>query len=184
MPCHWQNVPGWGLVHFNMAKTPRRKCAHCACPDAKALCDWPVVKPTRFGSVEDLLDDDVLVQPHGWRARILSITLGPPAQRFSWQQGWYLRVLLLNRGGNTPPVEGRIELPFVVDSWLMTRLRVERAGTCDKPCCFRCRRSPAPNVDYCKDHWHLQAGEDLRIATGDRARLLERRAREQRSWFE
>src|SRR3569623_17285 len=159
MACHWENVPGVGLVHFNMAKPRRRRCAHCDCPDAKALCDWPMVKPVRFTSVTELNIDDVVCQSYGWRARILSITLGPPAQRFSYQSGWYTRVLILDRGHHIGLPAARMELPVVMDTWALARLRVERPGTCDKPCCYRCRRNVAPNVDYCMDHWHLQGGD-------------------------
>jgi hypothetical protein len=75
MACHWAwmtNPDGsrW-WVHFNIRTPRRRKCAHCGCPDAKALCDWKI-------------------------------------------------------GGGK---------------------------TCDKPCCFKCRRHVDTNVDYCMDHW-------------------------------
>lgn len=42
--------------------------------------------------------------------------------------------------------------------------------TCDKPCCYRCRRSPDTNVHYCLDHWSAEA------RTPEPARVEPRRA--------
>jgi hypothetical protein len=93
MGCHWikiKNADGTETtMHINMATPRKRRCAHCGCPDAKALCDWPV-KPAH-----------------------------------------------VDANGNTVP-----------------------AKTCDKPCCFRCRRHVAENVDYCKDHWGEGSRQD------------------------
>jgi hypothetical protein len=151
VPCHWQNVPGFGMVHFNIAAPRKRRCAHCDCRDAKALCDWPMDKLTKFDSPGDLAAGDFLGTGEGWRARILAIDGPGPAH------GYYIvRVAVLNlHGGNktTPPFESEIAL----SSNFARRLLVERPGTCDKPCCSACRRHVGPDRDYCRDHWDLQA---------------------------
>jgi hypothetical protein len=155
MACHWHKLPDGSVMHFNMATLRKRRCAHCDCRDAKALCDWPMVVAKRIKSIDDLNVDDVITQSHGWRARILSITLGPPAERFSCRSGWYMRLAVLNTGLNITSVRW-LEIAFTFDLWAIERLRVERPGTCDKPCCFRCRRHIGPDRDYCMDHWDLQ----------------------------
>jgi hypothetical protein len=155
MPCHWQNMPGLGLVHFNIATPRKRRCAHCDCPDAKALCDWPMAVSKRVESIDELNVDDVITQSHGWRARVLSITLGPPAERFSCWSGWYMRVAVLNTGLNIMPVRN-LEISVTFDPQAIGHFRVERPGTCDKPCCFRCRRHVGPDRDYCMDHWNQE----------------------------
>lgn len=46
MPCHWIKFRDKDGVehtaHVKMAAPRRRKCAFCDCPDAKALCDYPM----------------------------------------------------------------------------------------------------------------------------------------------
>ena len=145
MPCHWENVPGLGWVHMNVAAPRKRKCAHCGCPDAKTLCDWPMDRPVRFYRIEDLSIGDVIVQRHGWRGRIAAIEL--PAT---------VRAEVITRGDRAQPLLHRVESMFALDEWLIARLRVERPGTCDKPCCFRCRRHVGPDRDYCLDHWNRE----------------------------
>jgi hypothetical protein len=80
MACYWTKFKDRDgvehMVHLNVSAPRRKRCAFCTCPDAKALCDYPVV-----------------------------------------------------RNG--------------------------KAGTCDKPCCFRHRRHVGDNRDHCMDHWDL-----------------------------
>jgi hypothetical protein len=153
---HWQNVPGLGMVHFNMATPRKRRCAHCDCPDAKALCDWPMVVAKRIKSIDEINVDDVITQSHGWRARILSILVGPAPGIWQTQSGYCVRALVLQRAEGIQ-LPRPLESGFMLDQWMIERLRVERPGTCDKPCCFRCRRHVDTDRDYCRDHWELQS---------------------------
>jgi hypothetical protein len=45
MACHVDNVPGFGRIIWCGPGPKKRRCAFCDCADAKALCDWEMVKP-------------------------------------------------------------------------------------------------------------------------------------------
>jgi hypothetical protein len=156
MPCHWHKLPDGSMVHINMAAPRKRHCAFCDCPDAKALCDWPMVKGVAF-KIEELNPGDILVQPTlpGWRARLLEATVIDGQYAVCAE----VRVTLITQtplfsGLKKPPFDIRFTLPTVS---FAKYYRVERPGTCDKPCCFRCRRHVGPDRDYCMDHWDAQA---------------------------
>lgn len=155
MPCHWQNVPGVGMVHFNLATPRKLRCAFCNCPDAKALCDWPMMKPVPvdFKSIDELKIGDCLSNASGsWRAKILSISVGPPADKYS-PPGYVACISVIQTVGTVAHALRTVTLGPAT----MGRAFVERPGTCDKPCCFRCRRHVDTDRDYCRDHWDLQA---------------------------
>jgi hypothetical protein len=139
MACHWikfRDADGVEHVaHVNMAKPRRRKCAYCDCPDAKALCDWKMIKPVRFSKWNSINVGDTLVYASGLRVRILSID-GAPG---------YL-ILRAQASARAP------EYVFNGYDGNVDMFRVERPGTCDKPICYRCRRHVGPNRDYCLTH--------------------------------
>lgn len=140
MACHWQDVPGVGMVHFNIARPRKRRCAHCDCPDAKALCDWPVIKLARF-KVNELAVEDIVASPAGtWRARIDSLEFIPQEGEIKFH------ATVIATGAKTA---------FALFPANVHLMRVERPDTCNKPCCFRCRRHVGPDKDYCRDHWDL-----------------------------
>jgi hypothetical protein len=131
---------------------------------------WPMMKPARF-KIDQLVVGDVVVQNEAgrWRAQIDRLDIVPAEGEVKiW----------------ATIIESGLHTAFAIWPTNLHLFRVERKGTCDKPCCYRCRRNVATDVDYCMDHWDLQAGDDTRVAAGDRARVLERRAQEQRSLFE
>jgi hypothetical protein len=145
----------------------RRRCAHCG-GDAAALCDWPLMKPVPI--LKKLLEADfregilgageVLVNKEGWRGEIRAISglahyLGSRAPFFEVA----LRVLTTTSRRYKPPFNSRFDLTLTSTAFY----RVERKRTCDKPCCYRCRRHVSTNVDYCRDHWDEMARGEFQI---------------------
>jgi hypothetical protein len=160
MACHWVKLRAKDgtefTAHVNMSGPRKRKCAHCGCPDAKALCDWPMKKPIRFEPFDAVGVDDVLVQPGGWRARIIGIT----PMVANWNDSLrfiQVRALVLSLGEMRKTHIRPFETSFGISTENFKKFRVEGKATCDKPCCYRHRRHVDKDVDYCMDHWDAMA---------------------------
>jgi hypothetical protein len=109
-----------------------------------------MVKLARF-AIDQLVVGDVVTHQNGrWRMAIESLLFVP--ENAEIQLKGYV-------------VETHVQTGFAIWPTNLHLFRVERPGTCDKPCCYRCRRNVAPNVDYCMDHWHLQGTDNARVTT-------------------
>ncbi len=117
---------------------PRKKCRFCATQDVKTLCDWPVVK------LKSIFASDLVVGDrfHFHQVRrpdmvhiVELIDLEKPNVTF----------VAYRIPGLPPQVPYRFQLG--------QRIYVERAGTCDAPCCYKHRRHVGVDTDYCADHW-------------------------------
>lgn len=132
------------------------------------------MKPVPFEPYDAICVDQVLVQASGWRARILRLVpegqvVWVKASVFDWGQQRRAQMQTTEmpesasrraryeRFLDSLPFE--FETSFGIGPANYRMFRVEAKGTCDKPCCFRCRRHVAKDVDYCMDHWDLDAPE-------------------------
>lgn len=56
--------------------------------------------------------------------------------------------------GDRPPFPIGKRPTLVIRPHVRDRLPIIRTGRCSKPCCSHCRRTVAPRIDYCQDHWN------------------------------
>jgi hypothetical protein len=129
-----------------------KKCAFCGCKNAKALCDWPMEKEKCVMAKTLRVGDTWVTQMAHKFAKIAEIE-PLDARGFITDDVFVkLRFWVAIPHHKAPYPYMRLN-----DDLVMT----VRPGTCDKPCCFRHRRHPAPNVDFCMDHWKEHGSEFL-----------------------
>jgi hypothetical protein len=172
MACHVLTLPNGGTAIVCCPRPRRRKCSQCGCPDAKALCDWPMLKPVRFEPFDAIAIDQVLNQEGGWRCHINDIVRARDIEAI------LIHGLVLDLGKWAAGALRRslpFETSFSIGPGNFQKFRVEAPATCDKPCCFRCRIHVGDDRDYCSDHWdQMRAGSLVlrnELPTGKRSRV-------------
>jgi hypothetical protein len=140
-----------------------RRCAHCG-RRTFHLCDWRMLKtrPTKVCRLQPGMP--VKGYEHNFLPLDGVILSVRPLNREDFQgfsdKGWIVYRGAFKRQieieveyyGNRPqPASKRPVL--IIRPHVKDRLPIIRPGRCSKPCCVRCRRTVAPGVDYCQDHW-------------------------------
>jgi hypothetical protein len=117
----------------------RKKCAFCNARNVKALCDWPVKKPTVLTAADVIVGDKLISPKSKLTVKVINVQ--------EWRGG-LLDISIAETRGTRLRFWNYIRAP----SDAVTLLR---PGTCDNACCFRHRRHVGPDRDYCMDHWAL-----------------------------
>ena len=118
----------------------RKHCRSCGRP-ADALCDWPKVRKANLAWNEVKVGAEVFPFHRSDQVHRLIYLDAKPAFGCIYYATEF---------------QGRTFQYEAAQPW--RGLWVPKYGTCDSPCCARCRRHVGPDRDYCKKHWDAWLG--------------------------
>ena len=144
-----------------------RRCAHCG-RRTFHLCDWRMLKtrPTKVCYLEAGMP--VKGYQHNCLPLdgvILTVRQLEPGDCPDWSDAGWLQYkgafrrrieIEVEYYGNRPQPAGKRPV-LTIRRHVSDRLPIIRSGRCSKPCCSHCRRTVAPGIDYCQDHWNAPA---------------------------